>query len=66
MRGELQRTIDPAPRIYGRIAVYTAHDEHLRRVTVYVPFAASGAGEVARTINFALDTQPQPLPRERV
>lgn len=58
------RTWNPRPRIVGRMAVYTVVDDHLRYVTVYVPFSHSDAANVARTINHALDTQPQRLPRE--
>lgn len=64
MRGDPQRTINPVPRIVGHMAVYTVHDESMRPVTVYVPFSASSWAEVERTVGFALDTQPKPLPRE--
>lgn len=60
------RTVATPPRIYGRIAVYTVVDEHLRYVRVYIPFKASGASDVERTIAFALDSRPAPLPKESV
>lgn len=58
------RTVDPQPRIYGRLRVFTVVDERLRYVRVYVPKNASTNDDVTRTINFALDSRNPPLPKE--
>lgn len=58
------RTIDPQPRIFGELVVYRIVDEDLRYVTLYVPRAASSHDELVRTMNFALDTRTNRLPKE--